>query len=542
MGLDPQPKLILTIVKGPDQNKIFEFTEQDNFLLGRDARGSKAHFRLSPEDKFVSRNHFLLEINPPDCYMRDAGSLNGTFVVRKNGGTILFFLKGREEKQCVDRAKYIAKMFQCESYKEVTERIKLENGDLIKVGDTVIEVRIVQEIPKALQEVKPKEVFSCIRCRKNISSALQGKEVEKLTSDDFLCRECKEKQKRSKKSSPQEAIICSGCHKDLSSEGNRDGRAWELKDIALYWCKNCASSKEEKVPVPRMGGYHILKGLGSGGFGVVYLAWHEKTGRLVAFKLTREKIKRNKQLLDRFKREIGIMKELRHPFLVRLYDEGITEEENYYFVSEYLPEGSLADQLDKRYGGRIPYGEACYFIAQALDGLSYFHNFKEKYVHRDLKPENIFLRKDGKGKLVAKIGDFGLAKSYILHGGTITKEGEWAGTIYYCPPEQIHSFKDVMPSTDVYAMGITLYHLITGEFPYDFPSRKKLLDMISIGEKPRDPIEIILGEDKPIRIEEKLPTLHKGLANAIHKAIEKDVSKRFCSAEEFKNAIERYSS
>ena len=96
MGFGPPVKVILTIIKGPSQNKTFEFTEQDNFILGRDARGSKAHFRLSPEDKFVSRNHFLLEINPPDCYMRDAGSLNGTFVVRKNGGTILLFLKGRE--------------------------------------------------------------------------------------------------------------------------------------------------------------------------------------------------------------------------------------------------------------------------------------------------------------------------------------------------------------------------------------------------------------------------------------------------------------
>lgn len=91
-------------------------------------------------------------------------------------------------------------------------------------------------------------------------------------------------------------------------------------------------------------------------------------------------------------------------------------------------------------------------------------------------------------------------------------------------------------------MGISLYFLLTGEFPYDFPtSRKKLLEMISKGEKPRNAVSIILGDDKPMPVEKKSPDIPKELAKAINRAIEKDASKRFDSAEAFKKAIERYS-
>lgn len=87
-------KVTLTVVEGPQRGKKFEFREPDNFLLGRDNAGSNAHFRLNNDDTQVSRNHFLLEINPPDCFIRDAGSLNGTFIVRP-GGKQVYFIAGR---------------------------------------------------------------------------------------------------------------------------------------------------------------------------------------------------------------------------------------------------------------------------------------------------------------------------------------------------------------------------------------------------------------------------------------------------------------
>jgi len=243
-------------------------------------------------------------------------------------------------------------------------------------------------------------------------------------------------------------------------------------------------------------------------------------------------------LVERFMREIAIMREFRHPNLVRLYGDGISEQDSLYFVSEYLPEGSLADVFTNHYDGKMPYGEACDFIAQALEGLAYFH--EKGYVHRDLKPENILIRKNEEGKLIAKVGDFGLAKSYVLHGGTITKTGEWAGTLFYCPPEQIKDFKSAKPWTDVYAMGVSLYFLITGEFPYDFPNRKKFFEMISRGEKPKDALSIILGKDQPMPIEKKAPDIPKDLAKTINRAIKKDAAERFSSVDEFRKALERH--
>ena len=74
--------ITLTVIEGPQKGKRFDFSEPDTFLLGRDNTGSTAHFRLNNDDTQVSRNHFLLEVNPPDCFIRDAGSLNGTFIVR----------------------------------------------------------------------------------------------------------------------------------------------------------------------------------------------------------------------------------------------------------------------------------------------------------------------------------------------------------------------------------------------------------------------------------------------------------------------------
>ncbi len=74
----------LTVIEGPEKGKSFTFTEPDNFLLGRSAEGSRAHLRLSPDDTYVSRNHFLLGINPPDCFIRDAGSLNAMTLYSKS--------------------------------------------------------------------------------------------------------------------------------------------------------------------------------------------------------------------------------------------------------------------------------------------------------------------------------------------------------------------------------------------------------------------------------------------------------------------------
>jgi len=128
------------------------------------------------------------------------------------------------------------------------------------------------------------------------------------------------------------------------------------------------------------------------------------------------------------------------------------------------------------------------------------------------------------------------AKNYIVHGGTLTGANEWIGTIFFCSPEQILNFKHANTATDIYAMGIAFYHSVTGLFPYDFPSKKECAEMVRRGQVPRDPISFILGDDKPIPIEKRLPGIDGRVAKVVNGAIEKDVGKRI-SIQDFIKAI-----
>lgn len=530
----------LTVVEGAGSGKVFDFLEPDNFLLGRDAPGSRAHFRLGPEDRTVSRNHFLLEINPPDCYLQDVGSLNGTFVIRPTGDKKVFFLRGRTDREWAATAQQLAAAHQCQGYQEATGSLKLEDGDLIRVGKTSLKVQMAPEdAPQAAgladKTPEPKDRFLCRRCGKDITSDLLGKNLEELAGADMLCQACRQKQQNT--APPVEVSRCWTCRQELGDRANADGRAAELQEVALYWCPDCAAANQHKVLIPQVGDYRLLRELGAGGFGVVFLAWQESTGRLSALKITRDKVKSDLRLIQRFKREIAIQRELHHPHLVKLYDEGMTKGDNYFFVSEYLPAGSLADLMHRHFPRGMPYREACALIIQALKGLSHFHE-SLGFVHRDLKPGNILLRKVDQHNYMAKVADFGLARSYILHGGTITRKDEFAGTYNFMAPEQISDFKGVKPPADVYSMGVTLYYLITTEFPYDFPTRLKVMEMIPKGKKPRHPIDILLGEDQPIPIEKKQKGLPKPLAAVINQAIQKDPGKRFPSAKAFQKALE----
>lgn len=535
-------KVILTIVDGPQKGKIFEFAEPDNFLLGRNAEGSRAHFRLSAKDTYVSRNHFLLEINPPDCFLRDAGSLNGTFIVRPDEKAV-YFLPGREEKKedYAQKAESLQKKLNYHSFRQAEERIGLKDKDIITVGGTSILVDVFQnsgDSPQFLISEYPHDggIARCIECSKEIKLHEIPKSPDKLSHQDFLCDVCLKK--RIKAHYHKQVFPCCECQKDISAFANKDGKEGNLREVAIYCCESCIQSyPRDQLLVADIQDYRLLRKIGSGGFGVVYFAWHKPTRRIAALKLTKEAIKKDAQLIKRFKREIAIMQNLAHPNLVRLYDEGITEEGQYYFVSEFLRSGSLGDYCFRHYNGRMPYQMACSLIAQALDGLCYFH--EKGFVHRDIKPENILLAKTSKAEYIAKIGDFGLARSYVLHGGTLTRGNEWIGTVLFCPPEQILDFRNAHPCSDVYALGMSLYYIISGQFPYEFPNREEFNALLRKGKKPRDPISFILGKDKPIPIGKKIGDIPKNFADAINRAIEKDMKKRINSAEEFKKILEK---
>lgn len=530
-------QVILTVIEGPQKGKKFEFSEPDNFLLGRDNSGSRAHFRLSKDDNYVSRNHFLLEVNPPDCYIRDAGSLNGTFVARSSGKQV-YFLSGRSDDKVeyADRAARLKEKLAYNALQKVNERIKLADHDVIKVGETAILVEVMAPTPhqQAARKAGESDSSYCIDCGCKMPNPSHQKQPALLCVDDFICRNCHDKDEQARR--PIREVRCYGCGCDVTTKADADGKADKLKDIALYLCQSCADkSVKGELPVKRIKDYRLLTCLGEGGFGIVFLARHEKTERAVALKITKEVVKQDPQLVKRFKREIAIMQRLHHPNLVRLYDEGITEKGSYYFASEYLPTGSMVDYTQLNFDGKLPIAKACQLYSQALEGLKFLHS--KGIVHRDIKPENIILTKDSDGKRIAKLADFGLAKNYIVHGGTLTGVNEWIGTIFFCPPEQILDFKHANTATDIYAMGISFYHSVTGLFPYDFPAKKDCAENLRRGTRPRDPISFILGDEKPIPIEKRLPGIDRNIAKVINSAIEKDVTRRILSPTDFIHAL-----
>jgi len=496
-------KVQLSIIEGPRKGERFEFDQPDCFLVGRSLQ---SHFQLSQDDLYVSRNHFLLEIRPPYCYIRDNKSTNGTFV-RSKGDV---------------------------EFKRVSQA-QLHDGDLIKIGKTVLKISVIQEdvIPKV-------EKISCVRCGKDITDTVEGKGVTELSISDYVCKDCRSKELGQLKPLPVSSkgkFTCFYCHKDVSRAADVDGRAEELADVVFHVCEDCISREQEVVDIPEIKDYRILKELGRGGMGVVYKAWHKPTHRIVALKKMLPGVAMDEKANKLFQREMAVMGNLIHPNIVRLIDQGMIGKEH-YFVSEYLPDGDTDDLVVRVYKGPVPIKEACQIIYQALEGLEFAH--KKGFIHRDIKPPNILLSKNRNGEQVAKLTDFGLSKNYEKAGHSgMTVRGETSGTPFFMAPEQFTNYRFVRPPADVYSIGVTLYYLLAAKYQFRFPSPLDQVKGLLKEERPKDPILIIL-EDPPIPIREQNPRIPEALAEVVDKAIKRDEKERFQSAGELKAAIEGY--
>jgi serine/threonine-protein kinase len=309
-------------------------------------------------------------------------------------------------------------------------------------------------------------------------------------------------------------VKCIRCNRDVSSE--IDGGNKNLQ--VTYVCKSCRE-KEKKAPeiVP---GYEVISELGKGGMGVVYKTRKSSTKEILALKMILPENALDERSRKLFLREMKVASELIHPNIVRLYDHG-EHRGQFWFAMEFI-EGIDAQKLVER-KGILEYSLAGRIISQVLEGLDYAH--KKGFVHRDIKPPNILLSGEGKN-MTAKLSDFGLAKNYQSAGGSdISKVGEIKGSVPYMPAEQILKCKFVKTPCDIYAIGATLYFMVTAQYVYNF-SRKK------------DPFLMII-EDAPVPVQERNKNVPKKLAEVINKAISKKPDDRFESAREMKEALER---
>lgn len=271
------------------------------------------------------------------------------------------------------------------------------------------------------------------------------------------------------------------------------------------------------VDVP---GYQVGRLIGRGGMGAVYLAKRAGDGTTVALKVMLAQADVDEAAREAFQREIEVTRSLRHPRIVSLIDHGSTES-TFYFAMEYCAGGSVAD-LQRKHPGGIPLPLSLRIALEALEGLAFAH--EQGFVHRDLKPENLLLA-DAAGA-GAKVTDFGLAKSFQQAGlSGMTATGAVAGTLYFMPREQLTHFRVLKPVSDVWSMGATLYHMLTGTYPREFRP----------GE---DPLPVILrGGVVPIRARD--PRLPEAVAAVIDRSVVDAVSERYQTAGELRTALSR---
>ncbi len=268
-----------------------------------------------------------------------------------------------------------------------------------------------------------------------------------------------------------------------------------------------------------MEGYKKLKLLGKGGCGEVYLARNDATKELVALKTLRPQVAVMPYMKERFLGEARHTKMLDHPNLVRFKDYSCSDG-IFFFTMEFCDRGSVINLMQKR-GGKLSVREATDIILQILDGLHYAHAEKE-LVHRDIKPGNIFLTvKDG--KLVAKLGDYGLAKAFDLAGlSGQTLTGTKMGTPAFMPRQQVLNFKYVKPSVDVWATVASLYYMLTGAYPRNFQGINPMLAVL---------------KNQPVPIRSRDVSIPQPLADLIDLALKDHPGLHFQSAIEFKNTL-----
>ncbi len=210
---------------------------------------------------------------------------------------------------------------------------------------------------------------------------------------------------------------------------------------------------------PAIPGFEIIGTLGEGGMGTVYLARQISLNRMVAVKVLPEALTDDPVYVMRFRQEAKAAAQLNHNNLVQIYDAGI-EDGVFYFVMEYVDGESAGRRVHRK--GRLEEETTLLIGESVAAALEYAWN-NARLVHRDIKPDNILIDGDG----TVKIADLGLAKIVGAGAGGITITKMMIGTPYYCSPEQARGESHIDYHADIYALGATMYHMVTGYVPFN---------------------------------------------------------------------------
>ena len=273
----------------------------------------------------------------------------------------------------------------------------------------------------------------------------------------------------------------------------------------------------QKPGLERIGPYRITGTLGAGGMGTVYRAMQESLGREVALKVVNPASAADPRFQDRFLREARVMAQIQSPYVVSCFDAGMADGQ-LYMALELVKGGDLLGLLQRK-SGNLSEPLALALVRDCLEGLEALE--AARLVHRDLKPANIFLSDQGR----AKLADLGLARPIKqAEADRTTMAGMIMGTPAYISPEQARGEDDIDVRADLYSLGATLYHLLTGSTP--FPANDPIATLMRVLNDP-------LPDPRDLR-----PDLSEAAVTLVRRLLEKERTKRPPSARAARDLLE----
>jgi protein kinase-like protein/FHA domain-containing protein len=276
------------------------------------------------------------------------------------------------------------------------------------------------------------------------------------------------------------------------------------------------AAKQAAVELPAVPGYRVIKRLGRGAMGEVFLAVQQSLDRQVALKLLDKTLADNSDFVRRFQAEARAAAALHHSNVVTVFDVGTTKN-THYLSMEFMDDGSLEDRLKR--DGRISSTEVLRILQDAAGGLVYAES--RGIVHRDIKPDNLMRNHQG----ATKIADLGLATQVEAEGEDLGTEGRKIfGTPHFISPEQVRGDRADSRS-DLYSLGATAYRLLSGETPFQGSSTREILRAKLKGD--------------PVPIQERVPDIDPGLSEVVTRLMQNDPADRYPSASALLTELER---
>jgi serine/threonine-protein kinase len=302
---------------------------------------------------------------------------------------------------------------------------------------------------------------------------------------------------------PDLTFNCSYCGVKIEANSTLAGK--------IIQCPKCSHAVKVSQGLMRenmvLGGYTLEKLLGKGGMGEVWLATQTSMGRKVGLKILAHGLSKDPEFIARFNQEMKLVAKLDHPGIVSAYEAGY-DKGFYFLATSYVNGATLESKIDD--GKIFSEEEALAIIGKVAEALKYAWG-KHKILHRDIKPANIMIDDNGDVKLM----DMGISKSLLVEDKSITMTGSILGTPYYMSPEQAKAEKDIDHRSDIYSLGSTLYHMLTGRFPYNATT--------SLGVLAR------MISENVVSVRRINPSISVKCEKMIAKMMEKDKSKRYAA-------------